>query len=293
MLKNLQAKVVSLASKPPAFPTKKTRVARKDELPPLIAHFPFSRYISLLGLKIPLLLFTLFVLPRSSLPLSPSSVLSFLAPRPKTSLDRPEWVWLSHLTVDPLATAGWVVGGVIIVAVWWSGEMAGFWETEEERKRIEAVASAPVVPGAAQMEEERKVQRRLGENSRKWNVRTKPSTLSNWRLLFPASDSAVRLLNLFPSFPFLPSLPLAVSSSGYPLNPRRISPFLPPFALPRSASPPLPPRHPATNLHSRPSPLRPRRLHAHRCARSSLVARRISWRRAVGLDEALRRGRVS
>lgn len=136
MLSALARKASSLAQKP-IFPSPKPRAAPVDPsvlasqaaaLSPL-ASFPLGRYLSFISVFSLLLIFTLIGLPQSQFPFPLS------APRQKTSLDRPEWAWVSVLTRDPLATSVWVVAGSAVVCAWWASQLGKMWEEEESRKK--------------------------------------------------------------------------------------------------------------------------------------------------------------
>ncbi|KAL0575797.1 Glycosylphosphatidylinositol (GPI) anchor assembly protein [Marasmius crinis-equi] len=87
--------------------------------------FPFGRYTGVVGVHTSLLAFTALFLPRSTF------LLELTRPERDetklTSRDRPQHPFLEALTLNPALTSATICAGVILLQIWWSGFVRGWW----------------------------------------------------------------------------------------------------------------------------------------------------------------------
>jgi phosphatidylinositol glycan class F len=95
--------------------------------------FPILQFTSVLGTYTLLLIFVALYLPRSTTLLS--SFIPTPAPRPQTSLDRPEHPFLVPLTANPELTLSWVCLGSWVLVAWWGGWVRG-WRRSERKEKV-------------------------------------------------------------------------------------------------------------------------------------------------------------
>jgi GPI ethanolamine phosphate transferase 2/3 subunit F len=77
--------------------------------------FPFSRYISIVGVHTNLLAFTALYLPRTAFFIITPDL------TPASSRDKPQHPFLDPLTINPAWTLASICGGAIILQGWWGG----------------------------------------------------------------------------------------------------------------------------------------------------------------------------
>jgi hypothetical protein len=90
-------------------------------------HLPLAEYASKQGVLAPLLLGSFCLLPRSTWPT--------IFPIDRSSLDRPEWQFLSPITADPLKSMVLEVIGVAFCMLWWAPTLRSWWSPERPKDR--------------------------------------------------------------------------------------------------------------------------------------------------------------
>lgn len=105
--------------------------------------FPLAQYLSLHLVLSAFLLFSFTALPRSQPWLDGVLGRTSRSAGQKVSADRPEWEWMTSVTVDPVITMGWTCAGLALSLGWWSVHLRRWWvatrlaENPEARAQIE------------------------------------------------------------------------------------------------------------------------------------------------------------
>ena len=84
--------------------------------------FPYFQYTSLLCTHTILLAFTAFILPGSTVLITP-------LPPQQSSLDKPQHRFLEPITASPVWTLLWLCAGAMACQAWWAGWMRQWWGT--------------------------------------------------------------------------------------------------------------------------------------------------------------------
>ncbi|KAF5372549.1 hypothetical protein D9758_005152 [Tetrapyrgos nigripes] len=105
-----------------------------------LRHFPFARYVGVVGIHSSLLLFSSLFLPRTTMLFE--LIRPEIDPSQLTSRDRPQHPFLEDLTASPVLTVAWMCLGAVVLQAWWGGSVRDWWigyslRGAEEENRIE------------------------------------------------------------------------------------------------------------------------------------------------------------